>query len=50
MTASGLVITLSAREYNGMLCDYDVVLTKTASVHAAACKQPRSTDLTRTHH
>ena len=39
MTSTTPVVTLSARDYDAVLFDLDGVLTKTASVHAAAWKR-----------
>ena len=39
MTATTAVVTLSPRDYDAFLFDLDGVLTKTASVHAAAWKK-----------
>src|SRR5919106_4606036 len=39
MTSTTPVVTLSPRDYDAFLFDLDGVLTKTASVHAAAWKQ-----------
>ena len=39
MTATAPVVTLSPRDYEAVLFDLDGVLTKTASVHAAAWKK-----------
>ena len=39
MTATAPVVTLSPRDYDAVLFDLDGVLTKTASVHAAAWKK-----------
>ena len=39
MTSIAPVVTLSPRDYDAVLFDLDGVLTKTASVHAAAWKK-----------
>ncbi len=39
MTSIAPVVTLSPRDYDAVLFDLDGVLTKTATVHAAAWKQ-----------
>ncbi len=39
MSGTGAVVTLSPRDYDAVLFDLDGVLTKTASVHAAAWKK-----------
>ena len=39
MSGSPSVVTLSPRDYDAVLFDLDGVLTKTASVHAAAWKR-----------
>ena len=39
MTSIAPVVTLSPRDYDAVLFDLDGVLTKTASVHAAAWKR-----------
>jgi beta-phosphoglucomutase-like phosphatase (HAD superfamily) len=39
MTSTTPVVTLSPRDYDAVLFDLDGVLTKTASVHAAAWKK-----------
>lgn len=39
MTSLSHVVTLSPRDYDAVLFDLDGVLTKTASVHAAAWKR-----------
>src|SRR6478736_3340580 len=39
MTSTAPVVTLSPRDYDAVLFDLDGVLTKTASVHAAAWKR-----------
>ena len=39
MTAIAPIVTLSPRDYDAILFDLDGVLTKTASVHAAAWKK-----------
>ncbi len=39
MTETTHIVTLSPREYDAVLFDLDGVLTKTASVHAAAWKR-----------
>ncbi len=39
MTSTTPVVTLSPRDYDAFLFDLDGVLTKTASVHAAAWKK-----------
>ena len=42
MTSRAPIVTLSPRDYDAVLFDLDGVLTKTASVHAAAWKWPHS--------
>ena len=39
MTSLSPIVTLSPRDYDAILFDLDGVLTKTASVHAAAWKK-----------
>lgn len=39
MSGTGAVLTLSPRDYDAVLFDLDGVLTRTASVHAAAWKK-----------
>ena len=39
MSAIGMIVTLSPRDYDAVLFDLDGVLTPTASVHAAAWKK-----------
>ena len=39
MTDTGVIVTLSPRDYDAVLFDLDGVLTRTASVHAAAWKK-----------
>jgi phosphoglycolate phosphatase-like HAD superfamily hydrolase len=39
MTSIAPVVTLSPRDYDAVLFDLDGVLTRTASVHAAAWKR-----------
>ena len=39
MTGTAPVVTVSPRDYDAVLFDLDGVLTKTASVHAAAWKR-----------
>src|SRR6185312_6098499 len=39
MTSTAPVVTLSPRDYDAVLFDLDGVLTKTATVHAAAWKK-----------
>lgn len=39
MTGTGQIVTLSPRDYDAVLFDLDGVLTRTASVHAAAWKR-----------
>lgn len=39
MSATGIIVTLSPRDYDAVLFDLDGVVTRTASVHAAAWKR-----------
>jgi beta-phosphoglucomutase-like phosphatase (HAD superfamily) len=39
MTSTAPVVTVSPRDYDAALFDLDGILTKTASVHAAAWKR-----------